>query len=45
MAVKRDEPGLLVVIPLLILTVLSVLMGLFPNPLIEYINGIVSGLI
>ena len=45
LAVKRDEPGLLVVIPLLILTVLSVLMGLFPNPLIEYINGIVSKLI
>ncbi len=44
-AVKRAEPGLLVTVPLVILTVLSVVMGLFPNMLVTYIEQIVSGLI
>ena len=32
-------------IPVIILTVLAVGLGVWPNPLIEYISGIVSGIL
>ena len=39
---KKQEPSLWMTIPILILTVLSVLVGLFPNLLIDRIMGFVS---
>lgn len=39
---QKKEPNLWMVIPLLILAALSVILGIFPNPLIEYIGAIVN---
>lgn len=39
---KKREPSRLMTIPLVILTVLSVLVGLFPTPVIDYLTQIVS---
>ena len=42
--VQKNEPGLWMTIPLLILAVLSVLLGIFPNLLTNYAEGIVGKL-
>jgi len=42
---SKCEPGLAVTLPLIILTLLSVLMGILPNGLIACITKIVAGLI
>lgn len=42
---EKKEPGKLMTIPVLILTILSVLAGLFPNVLIDLIQQTVSKLI
>lgn len=39
---QKKEPSGVMVIPLLILAGLSVLLGLFPNPLIHYLNEIIG---
>jgi len=39
---KKKEPVLVMVLPLLILAALTVLLGVFPNPLTEYIAQIVN---
>lgn len=41
---EKSEADKLMLIPMLILTALSVLIGLFPNKLISYIGGIVGNL-
>jgi len=41
----KKEPSLFMTIPLVILTLLSVVVGLLPNGLLQYINQIVSSLI
>ncbi len=41
-SLKKKEPPLLMVIPILVLTLLSVVMGLFPEPLIHYLSLIVE---
>lgn len=41
-SLRKKEPSLYMIIPLLILAALSVLPGIFPNPLTEYITEIVS---
>lgn len=42
--VKKCEPDKYMLIPLIVLTVLSVLIGLFPNFLIQYFTNLISGL-
>lgn len=42
---KKREPSARMTIPLLILTVLSVLIGLFPTPLIDFLTKIVSAIV
>ena len=44
-ALEKKEPNLTMLIPLLILAALSVLLGLLPNPLTNYITGIVAGVL
>lgn len=39
---KKCEPDKYMLIPMIILTTLSVLIGLFPNPLIQYFTGLIS---
>lgn len=39
---QKKEPNLRMLIPLLILAALSLLLGIFPNPLTEFIRGIVN---
>ena len=39
---KKKEPALVMVLPLLILAAPTILLGVFPNPLIEYITQIVN---
>ncbi len=39
---KKKEPVLMMVVPLLILAALTILLGVFPNPLTEYITQIVK---
>lgn len=39
---RKKEPNLYMIIPLLVFAALSVLLGLFPNPLIGYIEAIVD---
>lgn len=39
---KRKEPVKMMVVPLVILTGLAILLGVFPNPLTDYITEIVS---
>lgn len=41
-SLQKREPNLWMLIPLIILAALSLLLGIFPNPLTEYIWGIVS---
>ncbi len=42
---KKKEPNLTMLIPLLILAVLAVLLGIFPNPLTDYISGIIAAVL
>lgn len=42
---KKREPSARMTIPLLILTVLSVLIGLFPTPLVDFLTKIVSAIV
>ena len=44
-SLEKKEPNLTMLIPLLILAALAVVLGLFPNPLTEYITGIVAGVL
>ncbi len=44
-ALEKKEPNLTMLIPLLILAALAVVLGLLPNPLTEYITGLVSGVL
>ena len=39
---QKKEPNLWMIVPLFIFAALSLLLGIFPNPLTEYIRGIVS---
>lgn len=41
-SLQKREPNLWMIIPLIILTALSVGLGIFPNPLTEFIQGIVE---
>ena len=41
---KKCEAGAAMTIPVIILAALSVLMGMFPNPLIEFISAFTAGL-
>ena len=41
-ALEKKEPCLTMLIPLLILAALALLLGIFPNPLTEYISALVS---
>lgn len=41
-ALRKKEPSLFMTIPVLILTVLSVLTGLFPNTLVNYLSQIIE---
>ena len=40
-SLKKCEPDKYMLIPIIILTTLSVLIGLFPNPLIQYFTGFI----
>ena len=42
---KKNEPNLTMLIPLLILAVLAIALGVFPNPLAEYIATMVSSVL
>ncbi len=42
---KKCEGDALMLIPLVILTALSVLLGMFPNLLLNYLDGILSGIL
>lgn len=42
--VKRQDPGLFMLIPLLLLAALAILLGVFPNPLIDYLTKLVATL-
>ena len=42
---KKREPSARMTIPLLILTILSVLIGLFPTPLVDFLTKIVSAIV
>lgn len=44
-SLEKKEPNGTMLIPLLILAALAVVLGLLPNPLTDYIAGIVSGLL
>lgn len=41
-AFKKKEPSLFMTVPVLILTILSVLIGLFPNSLINYLSQMIE---
>lgn len=41
-ALQKKEPGMLMMIPILILTVLTVLIGLFPNPLTDFVQSAIN---
>ena len=41
-ALEKKEPCLTMLLPLMILALLAVVLGLFPNPLTEYIAGITA---
>lgn len=41
-ALQKREPCLLMTLPLLFLTILSVLLGLFPNIVVDYLTNFVS---
>ncbi len=42
---QKREPSKLMTIPIVILTILSVLLGLFPNPVADYLAAIVSAVL
>ncbi|MDE7247336.1 MAG: proton-conducting membrane transporter [Lachnospiraceae bacterium] len=42
---QKREPAKLMTIPILIMTILSVLIGLFPNPVTDYLTAIVSAVL
>ena len=42
---KKKEPNLTMLIPLLILAVLAILLGIFPNPLTDYIAKITAAVL
>ena len=42
---KKKEPNVTMLLPLLILAALAVLLGLLPGPLTDYITGIVAGVL
>lgn len=42
---KKKEPNVIMLLPLLILGVLAVVLGIFPNPLADYIRTIVSAVL
>ena len=44
-ALEKKEPALTMLLPLLILAALAVVLGLLPNPLTDYITGIVAGVL
>ena len=44
-ALEKKEPSLTMLLPLLILAALAVVLGLLPNPLTDYITGIVAGVL
>ena len=44
-ALEKKEPNLTMLIPLLILALLALLMGVFPNLLTDYIAGIAAGVL
>ena len=44
-ALEKKEPNMTMLLPLLILAALAVALGLVPNPLTDYINGIVAGVL
>ena len=44
-ALEKKEPNLTMLLPLLILAVLAVALGLFPNPLTAYISQIAAGVL
>jgi len=44
-ALEKKEPNMTMLLPLLILAALAVALGLLPNPLTDYIAGIVAGLL
>lgn len=39
---QKKEPNLYIIVPLIVLAALSVGLGIFPNPLTEYIQAIVG---
>lgn len=41
-SLQKKEPAKIMVFPLAVFAVLAILMGVFPNPLTEFINGIVN---
>ena len=43
--VETDEPPLRMLIPIVVLTGVSVILGLFPNPILSFIEGIVKTLV
>ena len=44
-SLEKKEPNMTMLLPLLILAVLAVALGLFPNPLTAYISRIVAGVL
>ena len=44
-ALEKKEPSLTMLLPLLILSVLAIALGLFPNPLTAYISQIAAGVL
>ena len=44
-SLKKREPGLLMVLPLLILAALAVLLGVFPEALTEFLSQIAAGVL
>ena len=44
-ALEKKEPNMTMLLPLLILAALAVLLGLFPNPLTDYISRIAAGVL
>jgi len=43
-SLKKNEPKKIMVIPILILAAIAVLLGVFPNPLIQFVEAIAQAL-
>ena len=41
-SLQKKEPNMTMLLPLLLLALLAVLLGVFPNPLTRYLAGIVA---